>query len=121
MASMLSQPRPGQTHVIDTPDERRAADVRHELPEALERCAAQIAAHLRHEAPATAMRNEVRTYSAHMRSLNIPPERTLSRLKQTILHVPEVSRCTAMERSEMVRELVQEAIRAYYAETPPGH
>jgi hypothetical protein len=98
--------------------DRRHADRRQDLPDALDTCATFISRHFRGEVSEQAMHDAVRRFGRYTQRCGIPPERALAQLKVAILHVPEVSARPAMERGELLRVLVQDAIRAYYSE--PG-
>ncbi len=63
------------------------------------------------------MHEAVCRFAEQMQRAGVPPERALAQLKEAILRVPEVSARPAMERGELLRILVESAIRAYYA--PP--
>jgi len=95
--------------------DRRSVERRHLLPDAVQACAAQIAAHLRGAADETAMSAAIAAYARHVHALGIPPERALARLKEAILRIPEVASRPAMERAELLRASVQVAIGAYYS------
>ena len=98
-----------------TANDRRDPHRRQVLPAALSECAANIGAHLRGELPAEAMRDAVRHFASHVQIAGVPPERALVLLKQTVLRVPEVARRPAIERGDVLRLLVQDAIVAYYS------
>lgn len=93
---------------------RRQAGVRRDLPEALSACAGELRVLLRDGGNAGHMSRAVAEFAVHVRALGVPPERTLARLKEMVLQLPEVSVLGTMERGEIVRLVSQSAIDAYY-------
>lgn len=95
-------------------NDRRDPTHRETLPDAVATCASVIGQHFRNEIPEARMREHVRAFARDMHAVEVPPERAIARLKEAILHVPEVSARPALERGELLRLLVQDAIGAYY-------
>src|SRR5688572_30379660 len=96
------------THPVS--HDRRHAERRQDLPDALAACSASIGRHFRGELSEDAMRDAVCAFAMHMHSAGVPPERAIAQLKETILRVPEVSARPAMDRSGLLRVLVEAAI-----------
>ena len=61
------------------------------------------------------MRDAVCAFATHMHATGVPPERAIAKLKEAILRVPEVSARPAMDRGDLLRVLVEDAIGAYYS------
>lgn len=96
------------------PPERRHAETRHDLPDALEECSRELRAHLRKREGDGAMCRTVAAFAVRVRTRHVPPERALAGLKEMVLRLPEVSELGTMERGEIVRLLSQSLIDSYY-------
>ena len=107
-------PPPPRNAVLPYPKDRRDPERRKSLPLALAACASSVERHYRGETTEEAMREGVRAFARDMHAIEVPPERAIAQLKETILRVPSVAVRPAMERGELLRVLVQDAIAAYY-------
>lgn len=96
------------------PPERRRAETRQDLSDALEDCSLALRAQLQNGNPGGEMCRTVAAFAIRVRTQQVPPERALAGLKDRILRLPEVSALGTMERGEIVRLLAQRLIDAYY-------